>query len=143
MNALPLHAPAPSASRTLVLRYDRTAAERTVVDGWLADTFDAGNERPVVLAGDAMTTDDLQSLDTDTAVLPVRVGWTAPARGARRVEHWSEALATVNARVAMPALQSRLLRRHAGLAKVVVAEPATGRAAHALRARYRRRWRAR
>jgi glycerol-3-phosphate O-acyltransferase len=108
----------------LVLRFDETPTERQVVDEWI------GSHRPTgvtvdQMAGDELGRDDAGRLGNDaTAVIPVRVAWTALDDG-ERASRWLDTLAAVNARVALPWAQVQILRATPERCKVIVGAPAT------------------
>ena len=114
--------PAGAEAGTLVLRFDRTATERAVleerlaaagprsanidcVDGRRLGLGDLGAERP-----------------GDTTVVPVAVAWAAPRAVGRA--RWRDAVAVFNERIPLSRLQERIVRRAPERARVIVGEPA-------------------
>jgi len=113
--------PTQPASATLLLSYERTPAERTVLDGWIAAVKPDRTVIRSVRARDLDVDNLAADQPSDTLVVPVGVGWPAPPE-----KPWMslrDVLATVGDRAPLPTVLLRLHRAPKD-AHVVVGEPA-------------------
>ena len=114
--------PAQPASATLVLRYERTATERTVLDRWIAAARPSETVISCVRARDLDVDHVGGGQPDDTLVVPLAVGWSAPPEKGRL--SWRDVLATVNDQIPLRRLQHHMLNQAPEYTHVVVGEPA-------------------
>jgi hypothetical protein len=112
--------PAGAEAGTLVLRFDRTATERAVLEEWLAAASPRSANIDCV-DGRRLGLGDLGAeRPGDTTVVPVAVAWAAPRADGRA--RWRDAVAVVNERIPLSRLQERIVRRAPERARVNVGE---------------------
>jgi len=105
----------------LVLRFDRTETERTLLDRWIDEAWPTGSAITQV-SGRELVDDVLAGQPGDTVVVPVGVAWPAPRDGGRT--RWRDLPAVVNERIPLARVQRLILREAPDQAQVVVGEPA-------------------
>ena len=114
--------PAQPASATLVLRYERTPTERTVLDRWIAAARPTDTVISCVRAGDLDVVHVGAEQPEDTLVVPLAVGWSAPPE--KGGPNWRDVLATINDQMPLRRLQQYMLNQAPEYTHVVVGEPA-------------------
>jgi glycerol-3-phosphate O-acyltransferase len=113
---------ADAGAGALVLRFDRTATERGVIEEWLAAACPRSANIDCIDGRRLGVGDVGVERPGDMLVVPVSVAWTA-SRGDGR-PRWRDAAAIVNERIPLSRLQEQILRRAPGRARVIVGEPA-------------------
>jgi glycerol-3-phosphate O-acyltransferase len=113
--------PAQPTPAALVLRYERTPAERTVLNRWIAAASPAQTVISSVRARDLDVDHVGADQPSDTLVVPVAVGWSVPREKGRT--SFRAALATISDQMPLPGLLHPLRQVPEG-AHIVVGEPA-------------------
>jgi glycerol-3-phosphate O-acyltransferase len=114
--------PAAPGGGALVLRFDRTATERAVLEDWLTQARPSSTRINCVDGRDLDVYDVGVEQADEIMVVPIAVAWPAP-RGDGRAR-WRDAMSIVNDRIPLSLLQEGILRRAPERACVIMGEPA-------------------
>jgi len=117
--------PAGRTGSALVLRFDRTPAERAVLDRWMSDNLPKGVVAECFSVGDLDWHRRVAEQPDDMMIVPIRIAWSAPTQ--MGTSRWTDALAALNARKPLAAVQKRILHDNPERCTVICAEPGSVR----------------